>query len=158
LTIDLGIQVDEQFREGLNETRLRRIVERVLTMEGITQPVELGLVIIDDKAMCNLNKRYRNTDAATDVLSFALHEEQPGRSKSLPFVFPPDGVLHLGEVVISYPQAQRQAKEYCHSIEEEIELLAVHGLLHLLGYRDDEPEREQEMRAIEKKVLSKPIS
>jgi probable rRNA maturation factor len=99
-----------------------------------------------------LNRRYRGIDEPTDVISFALTEEKT-EGDSFPFVTPPDGFLHLGEVIISYPQAVRQAEEQHHGIEEEIALLVVHGTLHLLGYEHDEPVREQEMRAVEKRIL-----
>ncbi len=71
-----------------------------------------------------------------------------------PFVAPPDGIEHLGEVIISYPQAVIQAEEHRHSVEREIAILIIHGLLHLLGYEHDKPDLEREMRARETEVLS----
>lgn len=146
LVVELGIQVEEHFREVVDEEWLKQIVEQALAAEGIRHPVELGLVITNDEVMCNLNRVYRNIDATTDVLSFALHEENPEHDESVSFVPPPDGVLHLGEIIISYPQAQRQAQEYQHTIEEEMELLIIHGLRNLLGH--EEPKHEQETGAI----------
>ena len=72
---------------------------------------------------------------------------------SPPFIHPPDGVRHLGEVLISYPQAVAQAKEQGHSPERELALLVIHGILHLLGYDHEEPEQEEKMKQKEKELL-----
>ena len=79
-------------------------------------------------------------------------ERRLGQANS--FVHPPDGVLHLGEVIISYPQAVIQAEEYQHPVEREILILIIHGVLHLLGYEHDTPELELKMRAREAEILS----
>lgn len=133
---------------------LQRVVECSLSAQNVDAEVELGLLIADDQTVRELNRRYRGIDQPTDVLSFALSEEEPAGSAP-PFVSPPDGLQHLGEVIISYPQAVRQAEERDCGIEKEIALLVVHGMLHLTGYEHDEPAREQEMRALEEKILSK---
>ena len=70
------------------------------------------------------------------------------------FVAPPDRVLHLGEVIISYPQAVIQAEECQHSLKKELAILIIHGVLHLLGYDHDKPEPERKMRAREAEILS----
>ena len=148
----LGIQIDKNFQKYLRKEWLHRVVEHSLTTQDIGSEVELGLLITDDETVRKLNREYRGVDEPTDVLSFALVERKPGSS---PFITPPDGFLHLGEVVISYPQAVRQAEENKHRVEEEVALLVVHGVLHLLGYEHDEPAREREMRALQERVLSK---
>jgi len=71
-----------------------------------------------------------------------------------PFVQPPDGVLHLGEVIISYPQAVAQAEEHQHSVKREIAILIIHGVLHLLGYEHDKPELKRQMMTREAEILS----
>jgi probable rRNA maturation factor len=147
----LGIQIDKNFQKHLRKEWLRRVVEHSLAAQDIAYEVELGLRITDDETVRKLNQEYRGVDEPTDVLSFALVERKPGSS---PFITPPDDLLHLGEVVISYPQAARQAEENNHQVKEEVALLVIHGILHLLGYEHDEPAREREMRAIEKKILS----
>jgi len=70
------------------------------------------------------------------------------------FITPPDGVLHLGEVIIAYPQAVIQAEEHHHPVKREIAILIIHGVLHLLGYDHEEPEAERQMRAREAEILS----
>jgi probable rRNA maturation factor len=149
----LRIQIDKNFQKHLRKEWLRRVVEHSLAAQDIASEVELGLLITDDETVRKLNQEYRGVDEPTDVLSFALAERKTGNN-SPPFVEPPDGLLHLGEVVISYPQAVRQAEENNHQVKEEVALLVIHGILHLLGYEHDEPAREREMRALEKKILS----
>jgi probable rRNA maturation factor len=147
----LGIQIDKKFQKYLRREWLHQVVEHSLVAHGIGSEVELGLLITDDETVRELNQEYRGVDEPTDVLSFALVERKPGSS---PFITPPDDLLHLGEVIVSYPQAVRQAEENKHRVEEEVALLVVHGVLHLLGYEHDKPAREQEMRGLEKRVLS----
>jgi probable rRNA maturation factor len=77
----------------------------------------------------------------------------PQQSTDSDFVSPPDNITHLGEVIISYPQAVEQAKEQGHSTEQELALLIIHGILHLLGYDHEKPEEEARMRAREKELL-----
>jgi probable rRNA maturation factor len=71
-----------------------------------------------------------------------------------PFVAAPDGVSHLGEVIISYPQAVIQAEEHHHPVKKELAILIIHGVLHLLGYDHAEPDQEHRMRAGEAEILS----
>ena len=148
LNYQLDLQIDESFQDSIAEKWLRKAVEETLDAHGIESLVELGLVITDDQVVQELNQSYRGLDATTDVLAFALWEQ------SQEFATPPDGILHLGEVLISYPQAERQAREQGHPLEQELALLAIHGVLHLLGYDDEDPDGEQKMRAMEEKLLA----
>ena len=149
---ELYVKIDKPFRGFVDEEWLRRIVEQTLAKEGVEVAVELGVVITDAKAIRKLNKRYRGRDEATDVLSFALMEENPSL-KAPPFITPPDGVLHLGEVILSYPQAVIQAQEHNHPLERELALLVIHGVLHLLGHEDEDAEAELRMRVEEERIL-----
>jgi len=145
---ELSVDIDEPFRPHLDESWLRDVVAQTLAAEAVGSPAELSLVITGDERVHQLNKAYRGIDDTTDVLSFALLEDT-----GVSFVRPPDGVLHLGEVVISYPRAVEQAEEHHHSVRRELALLLVHGVLHLLGHDHGEPEEERRMRAEEEKVL-----
>ena len=146
---ELYIRIDKPFRRIVDEGWLRRVVEKALNIAAVNRPVELSVVITDDDTIRQLNRDYRGKDEATDVLAFALSED----ADATPFVSPPDGVSRLGEVLISCPQAKKQAKERGHPIERELALLVTHGVLHLLGYEhDDQPSRDR-MRAIEDEVL-----
>jgi len=145
---ELYVKIDAPFESYVDEAWLRRVVAATLAVEGVNSPVELGLVITDDETIRYLNKKYRGQNEATDVLSFALLEDSDP-----PFINPPDGVLHLGEVILSYPQAMVQAEDHHHSLKQELALLVVHGVLHLLGHEDEDTKGELRMRAEEKRVL-----
>jgi probable rRNA maturation factor len=150
--MEISVLIDEGLEGRLEVSWLKRIAEQVLAAEGASADVELGLFIASGERVRQLNRDYLGRDEPTDVLAFSAGEEVGG---NLPlFVPPPDGVLHLGEVIISYPQAVVQAAEYKHSVKREIAVLIIHGVLHLLGYEHDKPELELRMRAREKEVLS----
>lgn len=103
---------------------------------------ELSVLLTDDDGIQALNRQWRGVDAPTDVLSFAFGEvEGPG-----------DDVL--GDIVISLPTAARQAAEHGHGVEDELWVLLVHGLLHLLGYDHQDPAEAAEMAEAEVKLLS----
>ena len=148
--IQLSIQIEKPFVGLVSKTWLRRAVKLTLIHTGISSPVELGLVIAGDDTVHELNRSYRNVDRTTDVIAFALSERG---AKSEPFITPPDDVIYLGEVIISCPQAKRQAEEQRHLLERELALLVAHGVLHLLGYDHELPEQAEKMRAMEYKVL-----
>lgn len=114
----------------------------------IEPEAEVSVVLTDDAYIQQLNHQYRGLDCATDVLSFALNEgDEP------PVVDGPAQIL-LGDIVISLDTAARQAQEFGHSLAREVSYLAVHGLLHLLGYDHQEEENRAVMRAQEERILS----
>lgn len=141
----IDISIDEAFKSLVSERWLKGIVRRVVEAEAVSR-AELGVVITDDGTVRRLNRDYAGQEAITDVLSFRLNEGEP-------FVSPPDGMLRLGEVVIAYPRAQRQAAEQGRSVEMEVAHLLIHGVLHLLGYDHAEPAEERRMRAREEELL-----
>ena len=151
----ISILVEPAFRHRLDRAALRRLAIRVLKAEGVAPPAEAGLVVTDDETVRDLNRRYLGLDEPTDVLSFGheVADEPLGRLRTEPFVTPPDGVRHLGEVILSYPTAERQAEEAGRSVQEEAAHLVVHGLLHLLGYDHEDPKDKRRMRAREKSLL-----
>lgn len=119
--------------------RLERAVRETLRREGVSRG-ELSVTFVDDPKVAELHERYLGRPQVTDVLSFALHR---------------DGEDPLGDVYIGHAQAQRQAADAGVGAEEELVRLAVHGALHVLGYRHPEgPEREQcEMFRVQERVL-----
>jgi len=125
LDCQLSIRVEEPFVRLVAEDWLRRAVELTLVAAGLSSPVELGLVIADDDTLRELNRSYRGVDNTTDVLAFAF--SQPGNEGGEHFITPPDKTLHLGEIFISYRQAERQAEEQHHPLERELALLVIHG-------------------------------
>jgi probable rRNA maturation factor len=151
---EINIQIEQKLNISLEESWLREIAEKTLQAEGIAPPVEMGLVITSAEAVQQLNKTYRGEDEPTDVLAFQMFPQTEPK-RELSFVTPPDGIRHLGEVVISYTQAVQQAQEQGHSVEQEIALLTVHGVLHLLGWDHEQPQERQRMRAEEEEILRK---
>jgi probable rRNA maturation factor len=122
----------------------------------------MGLVVADDETVRELNRRYRGLDEVTDVLAFSPHhggpEEGEGRPRPLePVPFPrlESSGEFLGEVIIAYPQAERQAAQLGHSPGQELADLVVHGVLHLLGYDHGDPESESAMLEQHRAALSR---
>jgi probable rRNA maturation factor len=141
---EILITIDERFVSDVAEEWLVAIARHVLEVERVGD-CELGIVITDDDTVRRLNREYAGEDHATDVLSFSLREGEEFAS--------PDAVDRLGEVIISYLTATRQAKEAGRSVDDETAHLLVHGILHLLGYDHAEPEEEREMRARESGLI-----
>lgn len=107
---------------------IRRACNAVLKLENFEGPAEINVTFVDDEEIRQLNHKYRNIDASTDVLSFPMGKD--GQYD----INPETGLKMLGEVVISIPHAVSQANEYGHSLQREIAFLTVHSVLHLLGY------------------------
>lgn len=148
----IEVLVEEQFRGLVEDAWARRIARVVLEAEGVAPPYEVSLVFTDSETVRRLNRDYRQVDAPTDVLAFYM---LPPDGTKDPFVLPPDGITRLGEVIVSCPQAVRQARDEGHPVERELALLIIHGILHLLGYDHEEPAEEMEMRQREKELLTK---
>ncbi len=150
--MEISVLIDEGFEGYLEVSWLQSIAERVLAVQNAGSETEMGLVIANQEKVKQMNRSYRGKDEPTDVLAFSMlpAEQMPGAS----FPQPPDGVRHLGEVIISYPQAVIQAEEHQHSVKRELAILIIHGVLHLLGYDHETPELEQQMIAREREILS----
>jgi probable rRNA maturation factor len=146
MTIDF-VYEDEKNLSAVNyERQFVEIIETAFDYLKITDDVELSCVIIDDDEIHAMNHDYRQIDRSTDVISFALEDNDqfyvPGMPRS------------LGDIFISYDHALAQAQEYGHSIEREMCFLFTHGLLHLLGYDHMNEEDEKEMFALQKAILN----
>ncbi len=148
----ITISIATEYRPLVDRLWLRRAVKTVLDAEKIAEAIEVGLLVTGDTTVRRLNRDYRGLDRTTDVLSFAM-ENRAGDG----FVSPPDSVRHLGEVIISYPQAVIQAQDQGHAGEREVAILAVHGILHLLGYDHEQPEPARAMRAREAAILNSSV-
>jgi len=149
---EIGIQIEEEFQGCIDGRWARKIAQDVLSAEGVAPPYEVSLVFTDSETVQQLNRDYRDVDETTDVLAFYM---LPQKETNDSFALPPDGVTRLGEVIISYPQAAEQAEEQGHSVEQELALLIIHGILHLLGYDHEKPEEEKRMREREEELLGK---
>ncbi len=104
-----------------------------------------SVIITGDKEIRELNKTYRHIDKETDVISFALEDDQSFQIE----------IRVLGDIYISLDRAKNQAKEYKHSLKRELSFLTVHGLLHLLAYDHMTEEDEKIMFNLQKEVLDK---
>ena len=151
---EINVSIEQKLKNSLRESWLQRIAVKTIEAEGIPAPSEMGLVITDSKTIQKLNMTYRGENKPTDVLAFHM-TPSTDQEPETQFVGAPDGVHHLGEVVISYPQAIEQAQEQGHSVEQELALLIVHGVLHLLDYDHELPEEEQKMKARENEILER---
>jgi probable rRNA maturation factor len=138
---------------------LERTAARVVESE-LDEPVEMSFIIVDDAEIQRLNREWRGYDEPTDVLSFGLSDRsKPAADDEELFDFPKveNDVLHLGEVLISLPTAERQAAEHSRQLETELRHLLIHGILHLIGYDHAEPDEERLMRGREELLLAETV-
>jgi probable rRNA maturation factor len=142
----VDVQTAPRFAGEVDEEMLRRVAAEALRHEGIEGEIALSVVITDEGTVQELNREFRNVDAPTDVLAFGTGEESD-------FVTDTEEPAYLGDVIISYPRAVIQAEEYGHSINRELALLTVHGVLHLLGYDHVDEVERAEMWAIQNEIL-----
>ena len=131
-------------------TRLLRKVARQLLANVQLENGQVDLLLTNDEAVQSLNYEYRGFDKATDVLSFAQRDAVEG-APDVPHL--DQGPIILGDVVISVDTALRQAEEHGVSLEQELALLTVHGMLHLLGYEDETEAGAIAMHARERELL-----
>ena len=139
------------------EELLKTCIETALAEEGVDVPCEVDVLITDDEGIHQINLEQREVDRPTDVLSFPMFYFRPGKPPKGDAldVDPETGLLTLGDMVISYERAQAQAEEYGHSVQRELGYLAVHSVLHLLGYDHmDEGEEKRQMREREEAIMS----
>jgi len=109
----------------VDRKKIKKAIEAVLVGQ-VHRDTDVSVSVVGDRRMRELNKKYRNLDATTDVLSFGM--EDGGE-----FIEPPDDVLRLGDIVVSFPQAVTEAREENTFVDEQIVTLVLHGLNHLLG-------------------------
>lgn len=133
-------------------TLLEKIIDRGLARFQ-KEAAEVSLVLTNDDYIQELNLEYRGKDQPTDVLSFALQEEAEGISEIMNDEDEDIPEL-LGDIYISIERAVEQANSYGHSLERELGYLAVHGLLHLLGYDHQEPDQTAAMREMEETIMT----
>ncbi len=123
--MEINVLIDEGLEGCLDVAWLESVAAEVLLAEGTDPGSELGLVITDQEKIQELNLVHLGEDEPTDVLSFPMLPDSGDEEESEIFVTPPDGIAHLGEVIISYPQAVIQAEERGHSVQKEVATLAI---------------------------------
>ena len=136
---------NRQRTRRVNPNVLLDFVNRLAASLAPGAESELGICLISDRLMRDYNRRYRGKRGTTDVLAF------PGGSEPTP-----EGGRYLGDIAISVPRAERQAREAGHSLPRELQLLLLHGYLHLLGYdhENDEGAMKRLERRLQRRLLT----
>lgn len=148
MQIEISNQQEKMTVTQAIEDRIVEVLEETARVHEVDDLAEVSLMFTDDETIHEMNREYRGIDRPTDVLSFALEE---GEKEEI-YGGPEENLL--GDIIISVETAARQAEEYGHSVEREMAFLALHGMLHLLGYDHMEEEERQEMRAQEEAILA----
>jgi probable rRNA maturation factor len=147
------VHVNEGLSTQVSPHLLRRAALEVLRSQRIEAGCELAVMVTDDEDIQELNRRYRGVDAPTDVLAFADDVSALANGVSESFIGAPEGPRYLGDVVISLGRAKAQAAETGQPVMAELQLLVVHGVLHLLGYDDQSNGPRAKMWAAQSEVL-----
>jgi probable rRNA maturation factor len=154
---------DEQVAQAVDTLRWVRLAEAVLAEEGVRGDAELSILFVDEQAMADLNKRFLGKEGPTDVLAFPIDEEpvEGGRSPDSGGTGPgftsepTDLPTLLGDVVICPAVAHRNAPEHAGTYDDELALLVVHGVLHLLGMDHEVDDEAEVMEKRERQLLAK---
>ena len=148
----IEIDFTSKFDEFSNyEKKYLDITKVTLEHLGLDFSPVISISFVDNKYIHKINKKYRDVDRETDVISFAFLDDDENRDNTLHS----KGVVPLGDIYISVEKAKEQAENYGHSLERELSFLYVHGLLHLLGYDHQNEEQEKEMFALQEEILQK---
>jgi probable rRNA maturation factor len=148
----LDVAVINQHSQPVDEAALQRVLKATLQREGVARG-EVSVLLCGDPTMAALNAAYRGKAEPTDVLAFPQTDPaRPLDGTGAPtFSSPRDSLPPLGDIVVSLDTAARQAAAYGWSLQEELSLLVVHGLLHLLGYQDESETERRIMQAAEER-------
>jgi len=148
MRLDFENRLNNQF--DMYESSYNYFMRKTIKLLNRDPNFILEVLIVDEQTIKEINRDYRNKDAVTDVISFALDDEVEGE-----IVARGQPNRLLGTIIICGPVAERQAQEYNHSLKREMKFLFVHGLLHLLGYDHMNKEDEIEMFALQDKIIGK---
>jgi metalloprotein, YbeY/UPF0054 family len=138
----INVVIANKFKKLVSLEELKKAAQTVLDTLRPDVECELTIAIEDDAHVQKLNKKYRQIDKTTDVLSFESNDLNPE-----------SGLLNLGDIIISYPMAFNQSSTAGHPVLSELQLLVVHGLLHLLGYDHAEPGEKEKMWVVQNNIL-----
>lgn len=155
---------DEQTDKPVDTIRWVNLARQVLEAEGVRGEAELSMLFVDEQAMADLNKRFMGKDGPTDVLAFPIDEDPveggrspdsggtgPGYMPAEPSELP----TLLGDVVICPSVAERNAPEHAGTYDDELALLIVHGILHLMGMDHVDDDEAEEMERRERELLER---
>ncbi|MCD7946727.1 MAG: rRNA maturation RNase YbeY [Oscillospiraceae bacterium] len=131
-------------------------VAEALAVQGVRHPCEISVLLTDDAGIQEINLAQRGVAGPTDVLSFPMFELTPGVPPDRAYADPETGLIPLGDMVLSVPRAVAQGTEFGHGTQRELSYLAVHSVLHLLGYDHlDEGAEKRRMRRAEEEILAR---
>lgn len=147
LMIDLVDETDQLSVEQMEE--IEKLLNFAAEKENLEDSSEVSVTFVSNERIHEINREYREKDAPTDVISFAMEELGEGEIELIGAELP----RVLGDIIISIPKAEEQAQEYGHSFIRELGFLAVHGFLHLLGYDHMEKAEEEKMFSRQKEIL-----
>ncbi len=145
MNIDFVFDNEVENFENNYEQEFTAIIEQALKTLGIEDDVEVSCVLVDDERIHEINREYRHIDRSTDVISFAMEDNDQFYVEGMPRT--------LGDIFISVDHAKKQAEEYGHSLRREMCFLFTHGILHLLGYDHMTDEQEKEMFGLQDQIL-----
>lgn len=134
--------IKKRFQKFIDHSHLDTVVDVIFQEMKMSPTTELSVLITDNTEIRSMNKQYRGIDQPTDVLSF-----------SNDYIDLETGRRYLGDIAISFPTVEKQAKNEGHSLSQELELLLVHGCLHLMGYDHDDQDSKQSMWEIQQRIL-----
>lgn len=147
LEIDFLDEINELSEQEINE--IENLLNFTAEKENVQDGSELSVTFVSNERIQEINREYRDKDRPTDVISFALEEMGEGELE----IIGEDIPRILGDIIISVPRAREQAEDYNHSFMRELGFLAVHGLLHLLGYDHMNEQDEKQMFDRQKEIL-----
>ncbi|MBM3144188.1 MAG: rRNA maturation RNase YbeY [Chloroflexi bacterium] len=139
----IHLDIPKTYRSHIETRRIESAAKAALQQQAVPADAELSIVITTDEQIQDLNYRFRGVDAPTDVLSFPTE-----------FTDPESGAAYLGDVVISFPRAESQSRAGGHDILAELQLLIVHGILHLLGYDHVDQDEKDRMWAAQAEIIA----
>lgn len=145
MNIDFVFDNEVDNFENNYEEDFTAIIQQALKTLHIEDDVEVSCVLVDDERIHEINREYRHIDRSTDVISFAMEDNDQFYVEGMPRT--------LGDIFISVDHAKKQAEEYGHSLRREMCFLFTHGILHLLGYDHMTDEQEKEMFGLQDEIL-----
>ena len=163
MTPQVSVQIFQEFSDAISPGWIDAVVTSVLSIEPEWSSERVSVVIADDESVAQLNHEHRGLDETTDVLSFSNRhsgryygeDDGVGRESDLSnFVLPPGHHTDLGEVIVSYPQVSRQAREAGHTAQKELAIMLAHGILHLLGYDHEQETEASEMFSLQDRAIA----
>ena len=137
------LTIDEQYLAMIEPGLVEQAAQATFQHQGIPIDSSLSIVVTDDPQMHQLNQQFVGIDSTTDVLSFPAGYMDPDTNS-----------FYLGDILISYPRAREQATQAGHSVDAELQLLVVHGILHLAGHDHDKDQDKVKMWSAQAEILS----